>query len=118
MELHKRSIIGCGEAPPAFVAPAETRLTWNPETRRGYLHLLAWPYRRVILEGEGWHRHLRHAQLLNDASEIPIFRPAGAALDFPTIAPTRPGTVELTLPVQRPPVGMPVIELILDENLA
>jgi alpha-L-fucosidase len=115
MDLHRRSIIGCGEAPAALTVPDDCRLTWNPQTRRAYLHLLAWPYRRIILKGPGWHRHLRHAQLLSDGSEIPLYRPEGEVPDFPTVAPTRAGTVELTLPVHRPSVALPVIEMILND---
>ncbi|MFC9862613.1 MULTISPECIES: alpha-L-fucosidase [unclassified Streptomyces] len=110
MELHERSVRGCGPAP--YTAPSECRYT-----RRGnrlYVHLFAWPLRHLHLPGLAG--RVRYAQLLNDASEITQVH----------IAPDRPavntemggqpaGTLTLQIPVQRPDTPVPVIELFLDE---
>ncbi|MFD0339886.1 alpha-L-fucosidase [Streptomyces sp. NPDC127117] len=109
MDLHERSVRGCGPAP--YTAPPECRYT-----RRGdrlYVHLLAWPLRHLHLPGLAG--RVRYAQLLNDASEIIRVH----------IDPDRPamntemggqpaGTLTLEIPVQRPDTPVPVIELFLD----
>ena len=41
MNLNNRSIYGCTEAPAEFTAPANTVLTYNPVTKRLYIHMLA-----------------------------------------------------------------------------
>ena len=107
MRAHSRSIYGCGPAPEGFETPGNCRLTYNPETNRLYVHLFAWPIRALHLDGlEG---KIDYAQLLNDASEIKMIGPGrldryGASAE---------GVVTLALPVQKPDVEVPVIELFL-----
>ena len=43
MKYNNRSIYGCTEAPAEFVAPDNTLLTYNPKTKRLYIHLLSYP---------------------------------------------------------------------------
>jgi len=104
MGRHDRSIYGCTQAPEGFKAPEDCRLTYNPQTNRMYVHVLAWPFRHLFLDG--FAGKVQYAQLLNDASEIPHEEPqerqkAGSAQD----------TLVLNLPVQKPDVAVPVIEL-------
>jgi hypothetical protein len=66
MRLHGRSIYGCTAS--EYTPPPDCRYTYNPDTRRLYLHLFAWPFRHVHLEGLAG--KVEYAQLLNDASEI------------------------------------------------
>jgi alpha-L-fucosidase len=108
LRQHGRSIYGCAEAPAGFKAPQDCRLTYNPETNRLYLHLLAWPFREIHLDG--FAGKVSYAQLLNDASEVRIVvrEPHQASVDS---VPT--DTLTLQLPVQKPNVAVPVIELFL-----
>jgi alpha-L-fucosidase len=108
MRLHRRAIVGAGHA--AFPAPRE-----GVYTRRGdrlYLHLFTWPLGYVHLVGLG--NRVVFARLLNDGSwlrtstsdpdqEATLMTPAGEAA----------GTLTVHLPVQRPDVLLPVIELTL-----
>ncbi|GAA4041967.1 alpha-L-fucosidase [Nonomuraea soli] len=111
MRLHGRSIHGADAAP--FTPPPDCRYT-----RRGdrlYVHLFAWPYRHLHLPGlKGL---VRYAQLLNDASEIGILDPDPALDSGHTKLGSLPdGTLTLQLPVQRPDVAVPVIELFLENG--
>lgn len=111
MALHGRAVVGAGHA--GFTPPRE-----GVYTRRGdrlYLHLFTWPLGFVHLPGLAG--RVRHAQLLHDGSwlrrsvtdpdqEALLTQPAGQA----------DGTLTISLPVRRPDVAIPVIELVLDET--
>jgi alpha-L-fucosidase len=108
MQLHARSIYGAGEAP--WTPPADFRYT-----RRGdrlYLHLFAWPFEYVHLpELAG---KVEYAQLLNDASEVRMLELGTDRQAINTAQGGQPaGTLTLKLPVQRPDVAVPVVELFL-----
>jgi alpha-L-fucosidase len=68
MKRHGRSIYGCTQAPAEFKAPEDCRLTYNPEKKRLYVHIFAWPFGKIYLDG--FTGKVEYAQLLNDASEI------------------------------------------------
>jgi alpha-L-fucosidase len=109
MRLHGRAIHGATAS--AHTPPPDCRYT-----RRGdrlYLHLFAWPYKHVHLDGLAG--KVRYAQLLNDASEIERveFAPSRRLSDLVSAASAE--TLTLQLPVQRPDVLVPVIELFLSE---
>ena len=57
-------------APAEFRRPRDCRLTYNPETKRLYVHVFAWPFQHLHLDG--FAGKVEYAQLLNDASEIPF----------------------------------------------
>ena len=97
MKRHNRSIYGCTQAPDEFKAPRDCRLTYNPDTNRMYVHVLAWPFGKLYLDG--FDGKVEYAQLLNDASEIRME--------------STPGTLALSLPVLKPAVTVPVIELFM-----
>jgi len=101
MKLNGRSVYGCTEAPAGFVAPPNTLLTFNPATNRLYVHMLAYPLDRIILPGMAG--KVKYAQFLHDASEIRFGagRNEGGA------------NLTLALPVLKPPVEIPVIEIYL-----
>jgi len=101
MRRHGRSIYGCTQAPEAFPQPKDCRLTYNPETRRIYVHVFAWPFRHLHLDG--FAGRVEYAQLLHDASEILL----NEAPDSPR------KTLTLNLPVGKPDVTVPVIELFI-----
>ena len=107
MKRHSRSIYGCTQAPEEFKVPRDCRFTYNPDTKRLYLHLFAWPYKHVHLDGLS--DRLEYAQLLNDASEVPIKADAWHADQLGLDA----KSVTLTLPQQKPNAAIPVVELYL-----
>lgn len=109
MKYNSRSIYNCTEAPSEFKAPANSVLTYNPETKRLYIHLLDYPLQKLRLPG--YKGKVKYAQFLHDASEIKISEPrehnrggdAHEAVDL-----------DLTLPVAKPAIEIPVIELFLN----
>jgi alpha-L-fucosidase len=108
MRLHQRAIYGCRES--QFSAPNGTRYTQNGN--RLYVHCLEWPFGHLHLpELAG---RVAYAQFLHDASEIKM-NVIGA--DDPISSIHMGGmpadTLTLELPVQRPQVGVPVVELFL-----
>jgi alpha-L-fucosidase len=108
MRLHGRSIYGCGASD--FTQPPDCRYTQNGN--RLYLHIFDWPFRHVHLPGLG--DRVEYAQLLNNASEVrmSVIDPHQGAQNT-TMGGLAPNTLTLELPVQKPPVSMPVIELFL-----
>lgn len=108
MRLHSRSIYGAG--PAEFTPPQDTRYTQRGN--RLYLHLLSWPFRHVHLEGLAG--RVEYAQLLHDGSEVKrvVIDPSQKAENT---TPGAPGadTLTLVLPVQKPDVEVPVVELFL-----
>lgn len=98
MRLHSRSIYGCTQS--TFAAPADCRFTQRGS--RLYLHILAWPFEQLHLDG--FAGKIAYAQLLNDASEVRFSE--------------KDDTVTLRLPVRKPDVVVPVVELFLTTNNA
>ena len=112
MRRHGRSIYGCTQAPPELVCPTDCRLTYNPDTRRAYIHVFAWPV--VELHLTGFDGRIEYAQLLNDASQVKVeARPAWQADHGGDPSGTR---TTLRLPVQKPDVTVPVIEVFLKQK--
>ncbi len=108
MQVNSRSIYGCTQAPEEFKAPENSLLTYNPDTRRLYVHLLDWPMGQVVLEG--YSGKVRYAQLLHDASEVKMSAPRDTAwIDEKG----KPDDLVLRLPMVKPRVEIPVIELLL-----
>ncbi|MGM1016064.1 MAG: alpha-L-fucosidase [Actinomycetota bacterium] len=111
MQLHGTSIIGAGHA--EFAPPRE-----GVYTRRGdklYLHLFSWPLGFVHLPGlEG---KVSYARLLDDGSWLKTSAtdPAQQA-DLMTPAGEAEGTLTVHLPVRRPEVLVPVVELTLHDG--
>lgn len=105
LRLHGRSIYGCTASD--FVPPPDCRYTQNGN--RLYLHVFSWPFRHLRLPGLA--ARVEYAQLLNDASEIKI-NPDLTSENLAIVDMTT-GTLTLELPVQRPDVLVPVVELFL-----
>jgi alpha-L-fucosidase len=97
MSGNSRSIYGCTQAPDEFTAPDNTLLTYNPKTNRLYVHLLDYPLQNFLMKGYG--EKVKYAQFLHDASEI---KRSYSENDL-----------NLILPVNKPNVEIPVIELFL-----
>jgi len=108
MKVNGRSIYGCTQAPEDFKVPANCLLTYQPKSKRLYLHVLAWPLDQITLEGYGG--RIAYAQFLHDASEIRM----SDRKDTTWLAEEgKAGDVVLHLPVLKPNVEIPVIELFL-----
>lgn len=109
MKLHGRSIYGAGHSD--FEAPRDTRYTQRGD--RLYLHVFAWPMGHLHLPGMAG--RVAYAQLLNDASEIQFTEidPHQRAQNT-TPGGQAAGSLTLTVPIQRPDVAVPVIELFLN----
>ena len=114
MYRHNRSIYGCTQAPAEFAAPPDCRLTWNREKNRLYVHVFAWPFKHLHLTGKDFVDRVEYAQLLNDASEIRM-QESSAGIETAGANPEAGGepTLTLTLPIDKPRVLVPVIELYL-----
>lgn len=110
MKAHQRSIYGCTAAPSDIPTPTDCRLTWNPQTRRLYIHCFVWPFKHLWLDGLA--DRVQYAQFLHDGSEVAIKAP-GRTADHCNPAATTANTLLLELPTPRPEVTVPVIELFL-----
>jgi alpha-L-fucosidase len=108
MKRHNRSIYGCTEAPEGFAAPQDCRLTYNPDTKRMYVHLFAWPYKHLHLDG--FAGKVEYAQLLHDASELKL---KGLDAWHAAQIGKAEGTLTLQLPLPKPDVAVPVVELFM-----
>jgi alpha-L-fucosidase len=108
MKFNSRSIYGCTQAPDKFEAPANSLLTYNPKTNCLYIHLLDYPLQTLRLPG--YKGKVKYAQFLHDASEISISEPRqhNRGGDAKT-----DDDLELRLPVAKPNVEIPVIEVFL-----
>lgn len=107
MKYNSRSIYGCTQAPEEFDAPDNTILTYNPETNRLYVHLLDYPLQNFLMRGYG--DKVKYAQFLHDASEIKIGKPYGHWVKQET----GENDINLQLPVNKPKLEIPVIEIFL-----
>jgi len=108
LQANGPSIYGCTQAPDEFKAPPNTLLTYDPQTRRLYLHLLAWPMGTVILDG--YADKVKYAQLLHDRSEVRMSTRRSTTW---LTEEGRASELVLTLPMNRPDVEIPVVEIIL-----
>lgn len=110
MKYNSRSIYGCTQAPQDFEVPENSLLTYNEETSRLYIHLLDYPIQNFTLKG--MKGKIKYIQFLHDASEIKITKPHGFG----------PGAggglgendINLQLPVVKPNIEIPVIEIVLN----
>ncbi|WP_207420370.1 alpha-L-fucosidase [Desertivirga brevis] len=110
MRFNNRSIYNCTQAPAVFEKPDNCLLTYNPETKRLYIHVLSWPFKSLHLKN--YKGKFRYAQLLNDGSEIKFksdIKPGSHTTET-----TGENDVMLELPVYSPNIEIPVIELILN----
>jgi len=98
MHANDKSIYDCTLAPQQFKAPEGDKLTYNPKTKRLYIHLYNYPTdgKLALAEYKG---KVKYAQFLNDYSEVKY---AASGNDL-----------ELTLPKNKPPYEIPVVELTL-----
>ncbi|RYY34611.1 MAG: alpha-L-fucosidase [Sphingobacteriaceae bacterium] len=98
MHANGKSIYGCTYAPAEFKAPDGTRLTYNPATKRMYLHLF--DYKDGKFKLPGFKGKVKYAQFLHDNSEIIIDKSGD--------------DISLEIPKIKPPYVVPVIELVMN----
>ena len=101
MKVNGRSVYGCTEPPAGITTPPNTLMTYNPVTRRLYIHMLAYPMGRLDLKNMA--DKVKYIQLLSDASEV----------RYTTGRAETANDLQLTLPIQKPPVEVPVLEVFL-----
>lgn len=111
IKFNNKAIYGCTEAPEEFVRPEYSLLTYNPKTNRLYVHLLDYPMKWFTLKGfEG---KIKYAQFLHDGSEIKFGEPRHNVTHQEQRG---KDDVILLLPMVKPNVEIPVIELILSAD--
>jgi alpha-L-fucosidase len=103
MALHADSIYGCTQS--AYTAPADCRLTQNGN--KLYVHIFAYPFKHLYLDNLAG--KVEYARFMHDGSEIIMSGPTGEMNQLTM----KPGVLALTLPVKKPGVVIPVIELTL-----
>ena len=108
MAYNSRSIYECTQAPEGFTAPPNTVLTYNPKSKRLYLHLLNYPTKNLLLKN--FKDKIKYAQFLHDASEIELTEPYSHWMIKQEFG---ENDINLVLPVTKPDVEIPVIELFL-----
>lgn len=114
LRRHGDSIYGCSSAPEEFKTPEDCRLTYNSLTKRLYVHVLSWPFKHLHLDG--FAGKVEYAQLLNDDSELKMiegFKSNRGGHTDPFQWGEDRQTLSLQLPVGKPDVEVPVIELFL-----
>ncbi len=113
MQHHAVAIHGCGNAPPHLTAPPDSRLTWNPRTRKLYVHLFAWPYQHLHIDGLAG--KVERARLLSDGAELPLTGLKDWQLHMAHGAGFSADLLSITLPIAPPETPVPVIELTLKD---
>ncbi|MEW6356599.1 MAG: alpha-L-fucosidase [Planctomycetota bacterium] len=111
MKRHGRSIYGCTQAPAEYKCPEDCRYTYNPDTKRLYLHVFSWPFKHIHLDGMA--EKVQYAQLLNDASELKMIRRSPQAEYGSMSQEAAANLLTLEIPVKKPNAAVPVIELFL-----
>ena len=101
MKVHSGSIYGCTQS--EFEPPQDCRLTQNGN--RLYVHILVWPFKHLYLKGLAG--KVAYAQLLHDGSEVDM---AGIP-KWQRHENLDESTLVLTLPVKKPAVEVPVVEI-------
>ena len=105
MRVNARAVRGCTAAPDRFAAPDGTKLTYNPALNRLYIHLLNYPIKVLPLS---FADSVAYAQFLHDGSEVKIARPLHVSGEV-----RKDVGASLHLPVAKPDVEIPVVELFL-----
>ena len=107
MDANGRSIYGCTAAPEELRrrCPAGCKMTYNPKTNALYLHIFEWPIKVLPIT---FSDKVDYAQFLHDASEVQIKQPRHVSGSIRKDVPA-----SLMLPVKKPNVEIPVVEMFL-----
>ena len=111
MKYNARSIYGCTMAEPDILPslPPDCRFTQSEDGKRLYLHLLAWPFKHVQLPKMA--DKVKYIQMLHDGSEVRYT--VGELKHFGVGLPKEEGLVVVELPVVKPDITVPVLEIFL-----
>ncbi len=113
MKYNSRSIYGCTMAEPELLAlcPNGCRFTQSEDGKRLYIHIIEYPYN--YLEIPGLAGKVEYAQFLHDGSEI--LYDEGELKHFAATEGTKINSnfLAFRVPVIKPPVVVPVIEVFL-----
>lgn len=101
MHANNTAIYNCTYAPSEYAVPDGDRLTYNPKTKKLYVHLFNYPADGVLTL-PGYASKVKYVQFLNDHSEIANKPSASNSEDL-----------VVTLPKKKPPYEIPVVELSL-----
>jgi len=111
MDVNSRSVYGCTEAPACLTPPAGTVLTYNPESRLLYIHLLTYPGDRL---GCAFGAAIACARFLHDGSEVQIETHGAQSTHVKTFYKSgNEGESYFRLPALKPDIINPVIEVFL-----
>ncbi|MGN1059947.1 MAG: alpha-L-fucosidase, partial [Clostridia bacterium] len=109
MRYNSRSIYGCTMAEPGLTAPQGCRFTQSADGKRLYVHLMEYPFNFLALAGlKG---KVKFAQFLHDGSELTFTD--GAVRHIGNDLSAWDQSLVIKLPVVKPDVVVPVIELFL-----
>jgi len=108
MALHSASIYGCTQSD--FAAPRDCRLTQNGN--KLYVHIYTWPLQFLFLEGLA--DKVEFARFLHDGSEVQIKTNNWHINELKRYG-LKETTLVLNLPIKKPDVIVPVIELTLKD---
>lgn len=111
MHLNGRSIYGCTMAEPELLAscPEGCRFTQSEDGKRLYVHLLSFPFAHLRFPGLAG--KVRYAQFLHDSSIIKMSE--GKLTHLGDGGEVAANDLILDMPVRKPDVVIPVIELFL-----
>lgn len=104
MKLNHRSIYYCTSAPSNFKIPDKCMLTYNPEAKRLYIHLIDSQVSKLLLKG--YQGKVKKACLLGNASDVKI-------ANVPIFPDEQKNDLELILPKRTHKADLSVIELML-----
>jgi alpha-L-fucosidase len=99
MHSNNKAIYNCTYAPAGFEAPNNSRLTYNPLTKRLYIHLFEYPSTGSLTLA-GYQDKIKYIQFLHDNSELRFAK--------------KDNDITVNLPVKKPNQEIPVIEVILN----
>ena len=103
MHVNSRSIYGCTMAEPELKVPQGCCYTQSADGKRLYVHLLEYPFRDLVLPN--LYGKIEYIQFLHDGSEL--------LLDETGERKENDKSVTITLPVVKPDVIVPVVEIFL-----
>ena len=105
--VNGRSIYGCTAAPEEFrrQCPEGCKMTYSAKENALYLHVLEWPIKVLPIT---FSDKVAYAQLLHDGSEVQIRQPRHVSGALRKDVPA-----SLMLPVRKPNVEIPVVEMFL-----
>jgi alpha-L-fucosidase len=111
MKYHDSSIYGAGES--EFPSPPDCRLTQKDQTI--YLHIFSWPFRTIHLSELAG--KIEYVQFLHDHSEVKFYEYMESDIHHHNVPVVEACEVVLEIPVIKPDVLVPVIEIKLKEDL-